>query len=159
MENKLKMVGGIKKSTHNKFHEVLIERHGNASKCEMPDCKSANPKRFEWALKKGHQYSNKPEDYIQLCPSCHRKYDFTEDIRTKLKAKKQGENNNRAILTNEAVIKITALIKCGHPNKEIAELFGVKSTIISNIKTGKRWGSLTGIKWQKTKNYNSGTKR
>lgn len=77
---------------YTKFHDTLKRKHGKASRCENPECKSTDPKRFEWALKKGHEYSGNREDYIMLCPSCHRKYDFTEEIRAKLKAKKVGYN-------------------------------------------------------------------
>lgn len=145
------IVNGITKLEHHKFHYDLKKKFGKADKCEMADCKSISPKHFQWALKKGHSYSSNKEDYIKMCTSCHRKYDFTEEIRAKLKAKKYCENNNNAKLSNANVLKIIDYISEGLPNKEIARLFGIKPTIISNIKTGKRWNKLTGINWKRTR--------
>lgn len=141
----MKMAGGISKIDHSRLHKRLIKKHGNAQRCESEDCKSVNPKRYEWALKKGHQYSDNPDDYLQLCPSCHRKYDYTEGHKEKLKAAKRGDLHNTAKLKNEQVLEIKELILSGLSNKEIAERYGVSSTAICNIKTGKRWGYLTGF--------------
>jgi hypothetical protein len=33
------------------------------------------PCRYEWALLKGKMMERKRENFIQLCMSCHRKYD------------------------------------------------------------------------------------
>lgn len=60
-------------------HKWLMQTHGKASRCELCDGKKA--KRFEWALKRGFNYEKKLENFLQLCPSCHRKYDFTEETR------------------------------------------------------------------------------
>lgn len=150
-QNCRKIVGGITKLEHSNVHRQLKKKYGKADICEMPDCKSVNPVNFNWALKKGHSYSSNREDYIKMCISCHRKYDFNEDIRVKLKGKKYCENNNNAKLSNTDVMKIIECINNGLPNKDIAVLFAVKPTIISNIKTGKRWSNLTGIAWKKTR--------
>jgi len=83
-----------KMKTENAYfyhHRDLKKRYGNASCCENKDCKSVNPKRYEWALRKGHTYSSDRKDYIQLCPSCHRKYDFTESTRLKQRLAKIGK--------------------------------------------------------------------
>lgn len=71
-----------KSKEYARCHAAIRRKHGSASKCENPDCTHQNPKRFEWALRKGHQYSPNIQDYIQLCVSCHRKYDFTESQRS-----------------------------------------------------------------------------
>ena len=42
-----------------------------------------NVKRIEFALKKGRKYSRNINDYYQLCPLCHRRYDL-EWIKNKL---------------------------------------------------------------------------
>lgn len=59
---------------------------GKASKCDNTQCvyprKNAarswvhTPKRFEWALKRGREYTRNRKDYYQLCKSCHAKYDY-----------------------------------------------------------------------------------
>lgn len=140
------MVGGIKKSRHGNLHKRLKEKFGHASKCESENCTHDNPKRFEWALRKGCEYSSDAKDYIQLCCSCHRKYDFNEGIRQKLKAKKYGDKHNAAKLTNEQVLEIKDLILSGQRVDLIAEKYGMHPTTISNIKTGKRWNYLTNLK-------------
>lgn len=68
------------------FHQWLRTHFGNANKCENSTCfyprKNAArsivkaPKRFDWALIKGKEYDHKRENFIQLCPSCHKKYDM-----------------------------------------------------------------------------------
>ena len=138
----MEWVNGIKKTEHGRLHKKLIRDHGNATKCEGENCTHKNPKRFEWALKKGHSYSANPEDYLQLCVSCHRKYDFTEEIREKLKARKFGENHNGAKLTELDVLAIYTLIAMGYQNKLIAGAFKVDPSTICDIKRGKRWRHL-----------------
>lgn len=82
------------KSSHWKGDEILYyglhtanrKSFGKASKCENKKCKYPkinqngiiynSPKRYEWALRKGHEYSRNIKDYLQLCPSCHRLYDL-----------------------------------------------------------------------------------
>lgn len=141
-------VNGISKWKHTKIHKKLIAKYGNAKLCESSNCDSVSPKRFEWALKRGHQYSTNKEDYLQLCPSCHRKYDFNEDIRAKLSSLKKGQLHNRSKLTNQDVHTIMEMINSGEQNKTIAAKFNVNNSTISDIKRGKRWSSLTEIKYK-----------
>lgn len=55
------------------LHEWIRKRKGNAKKCVLnPSHKS---KRFEWANISG-KYKRNVNDYIELCPSCHRKFDL-----------------------------------------------------------------------------------
>ncbi len=79
-------------SQYTKIHSTLKHKYGKATKCENAECRYKNPRRFEWALKKGHKYSTDRDDFIQLCPSCHRKYDETEERRQKL------SNNHKGII-------------------------------------------------------------
>jgi len=141
----MKMVNGLDKTTHNRLHRQLIKINGKAAKCEAGDC-SGKSKIFQWALRKGHSYSNKKEDYIQLCVSCHRKYDFNENIRAKLKAKKMGELHNTAKLNNKEVMGIVGMLKKGESNKSISAIFNIHPTTVCDIKRGKRWSAITGIK-------------
>lgn len=60
-------------------HQKIHRKFGKATKCENEGCKSVAPKRFEYALRKGKNYSSNITDYIQLCPSCHRKYDYKKE--------------------------------------------------------------------------------
>lgn len=56
-------------------HQYLVRHFGKAGKCDNKNCKIDFPKRFEWALIHGRKYTKNREDYVQLCVSCHRKYD------------------------------------------------------------------------------------
>lgn len=67
--------------TENEYiqiHTWIVRTFGKATKCENKKCSYKNPKRYEWALKKGCEYCRKRENFIMLCPSCHRKYDMTK---------------------------------------------------------------------------------
>lgn len=46
-------------------------------------------------------------------------------------------------LNETDAIRITELTKLGMTNKLIAQLFGVSRQLISNIKTGRKWASVT----------------
>ena len=67
------------------IHSWIVKHFGKANKCENPNCKSKNPKRFEHALIKGRQANSRDiNDYIMFCPSCHRKYDMTDELKAKI---------------------------------------------------------------------------
>ena len=137
-----------KQQIKNKYlHKKLHRDFGNATKCENINCTCKYPKRYEWALKKGHQYSSDAKDYIQLCPSCHRKYDFTEAQREKCRLSHLGECQSK--LKESEVLEIISLIKDGISNKEIAAKYNVHPTTICDIKRGKRWSFLTNINFIK----------
>ena len=56
-------------------HLWLIKHYGKAHKCEQAGCVFENPKRYEWHNVSG-KYKRDRNDYVQLCPSCHRKIDM-----------------------------------------------------------------------------------
>ena len=98
--------GFPKKEEHHKWsknpsysciHDWLIRIYGKANKCENNNCQVTNAKRYEYALKQGFEYERKRENYIMMCPSCHRKYDkigigkvFTEEHRRKIALSREG---------------------------------------------------------------------
>lgn len=67
------------------LHQWIRLTFGKATKCEYKNCKYPRqnkakvwvfkPKRFEWANING-KYKRDREDWVQLCPSCHRKFDI-----------------------------------------------------------------------------------
>jgi len=60
------------KASYVAKHMWIIKHYGNAKKCSNnPDHRA---KRYEWANKSG-KYKRDISDYIELCPSCHRKMD------------------------------------------------------------------------------------
>ncbi len=54
----------------------------------------------------------------------------------------QGELNGRAKLTEQDVMEIKKLLKLGHTQRDIGKRFGVYSSTISMINTGKLWRHL-----------------
>jgi len=55
-----------------------------------------------------------------------------------------GERHHNAKLTNEQVLEIVRL-KGEHTERNLGYMFGVHSSTISMIHTGRNWSSLTGI--------------
>lgn len=77
------------KPVYISLHTWIYTNFGKAVKCEMPGCKYPRvgdknkmleaPKRFEWSNKTG-VYNRVRKNWWQLCPSCHRKYDYKNNI-------------------------------------------------------------------------------
>jgi len=61
-------------------HKWLNKNFGKSMICENPYCQDRS-KIFEWCLKKGKTYSHNRKDYLRLCRSCHRKYDWDDKKR------------------------------------------------------------------------------
>lgn len=66
---------------YQKVHSWIRYNYGKANRCENKECKVPSAKRFEWALITGKRYAKKIENFMPLCPSCHRNYDMTEEIK------------------------------------------------------------------------------
>lgn len=76
----------VENGTHNFYkgdnigymaiHSWLYREFGKARRCENSGCKYENPKMYVWALVKGKKYERKRENFMQLCQSCHMKYDI-----------------------------------------------------------------------------------
>lgn len=72
------------------LHIWIVRNFGKATKCENTDCKyprlnrrgkmMLEPKRYEWANKTGH-YLRDRNDWMMLCPSCHRLNDKKFNIK------------------------------------------------------------------------------
>jgi hypothetical protein len=77
----MKLTGHCKKYSkkYHRAHYYLRTKHGKANKCESKKCSGVS-KKYEWALKKGKEYSFNKNDYLQLCKSCHSKYDYKGGI-------------------------------------------------------------------------------
>ena len=41
-------------------------------------------KRTEWSLKKGKEYAMDMDNFLEMCRSCHKKYDITEETIKKI---------------------------------------------------------------------------
>lgn len=74
----------VRSSEYIALHHWLRVQYGKANKCEGKDC-TKKSLRFEYALLKGKEYEAKRENFIQLCISCHKKYDYPGGNRTAFK--------------------------------------------------------------------------
>jgi hypothetical protein len=90
-------------------HDWLNKHYGKASKCENPNC-TGRGKRFEYALKKGFQHDRNIGNYIQLCTSCHRLYDQTEEKKVLASKHLAGRYNEN--------LKLGSLSRIGKPVSE-----------------------------------------
>jgi hypothetical protein len=54
----------------------------------------------------------------------------------------QGDKNPAAKLTNAQVLEIRRLIALKKKNSQIAKMFGVSSSTISHIRTGRKWSDV-----------------
>ena len=69
--------------TYNSLHWWLRREYGSADHCEAIDC-DGKSKKYEWALIKGKEYERKRVNFMQLCKSCHVKYDMNEQWQSKV---------------------------------------------------------------------------
>lgn len=59
------------------IHHWIANLLGRPTKCDI--CGTTTAKKFEWA-NKDHKYSRKKEDWMRVCTSCHRRYDYAKFI-------------------------------------------------------------------------------
>lgn len=144
------------KYTHDNYylacHHKMIVDHGKAVKCENIACESKNPKRFEWALIKGKSVSSNIEDHIQLCPSCHRKYDITDSTRIKMSDSRKGispTNKHKTTYSNniKQFNKKGVLINEWNSLGEIMDILKISKGNISSCIMGNR-KTAGGFIWQ-----------
>lgn len=68
--NKRRWKGG--EASYTAIHIWIKKYWGKPDHCDICHCDSAS--RFEWC-NKDKQYRRVRQDWLQMCPSCHRKYD------------------------------------------------------------------------------------
>ena len=64
-----------KKISYLGLHKWIYRNFGKAKKCENTKCKKKS-KNYDWALILRLKYERKRENFMQLCRSCHMKYDM-----------------------------------------------------------------------------------
>lgn len=68
---------------YDTIHHWLKYHYGKAKKCEMKTC-TGKSKNYSWALKRDKNYEKNVKNFLQLCRSCHSKYDTTQSTREKM---------------------------------------------------------------------------
>lgn len=142
----------IKQSQYIEIHRWLKRNFGIASKCEMDGC-DRKPKRYEWALKKGYSYEKSRENFMQLCPSCHRKYDMKDEYLKKLREPRRSVTHREPIKS----IKLTkgSFSFVFSSTKEAAEKLNINRRSIYNVLAG-RASSVGGYKVVKLQGFEQG---
>jgi hypothetical protein len=125
-------------ASYSALHHYLIKHFPKVGVCE--NCGQQSDTQY--ALLKGRSYSRSREDYWELCPTCHMRYD------------QGGELNVQAKLSAEQVAEIRRRHipgRSGQPRKSegpgprpgstraLAAEFGVSHTTIRLIVSGRKW--------------------
>ena len=64
------------------MHIWLKKHYGKPTYCMNSDCRGKS-KIFDWCKKTESNYTHDRNDYLWLCRSCHRKYDWTKEKQEK----------------------------------------------------------------------------
>lgn len=130
---KLQGTTGISVKLYGSIHRWIITNYGKAKKCSH----CVNPsKKYEWALIKGCKYEYDINNYFELCPSCHRKYDETEARTNKIRKALLGHtaNNIKGVvlkhLESGAIYTFSSI-------KIASETLNISKTGISNVLTNR----------------------
>jgi len=98
----------------------------------------ANPEKKPMVNHKDGNKSNNHKDNLEWCTRAeNEKHAFSIGLKSH-----KGENHNQAKLSGEDIINIRKLVKEGIPNIEIAKIYSLSRSYISNIKSRKVWDSL-----------------
>ena len=128
-----------KKIGYNNIHTKLVKLNGKATYCSNKNCNYSNPKRYEWALIHGREYSVNIADYIPLCPSCHRKYDITGTVKLNYK-----RTESQKIFLSELHKK--KVVKCDLSGNEVEKYKSVtEASLINNISRTAISNCLNGL--------------
>ncbi len=73
---------------YDNIHQWLIKRRKKIGVCEF--CKER--RQTEFALRKGEIYKRDTNVFMELCISCHKKYDYTEEQRRKVSERMKGNS-------------------------------------------------------------------
>jgi hypothetical protein len=121
------------------LHQWIKRHYGKATHCSVD--KSHNSKRFEWANISG-EYKRYINDFRQLCVSCHRKVDMTDQKREKIRQATIGNTSHNIPIVSVDNLGVVTVYKSARIAQEKT---GVSHKCISNCLKGlsKTAGGLT----------------
>lgn len=123
-------------------HLKIKKQYGKAVYCENDP--SHRGKRYEWANLSG-EYKLERSDWKQLCPSCHRKMDYTESQRELIRKRNLG----KPALNRRKVAQLTTsgdLIKVHDHIYQASADTSTSRTGILNVLAG-RANTSGGYRW------------
>lgn len=143
---------------YGQIHDFLRRKFIKKGVCEH--CKERGRKRYEVALIQGRNYSFNLNDYIELCVPCHRKYDFTDQMRLNYQKAQSGRTpwnkglNGAETRTNKPVAKINpvdnSIVKIYNSILEASKEMNCSQSGIVEASSGKRKNGICfGFKWHK----------
>lgn len=80
------------KPLYRSLHNWIVRMLGKAKKCENKEC-SRKSKSYQWSLIRGRKYEKRLSNFRQLCASCHKRYDFKESTRKKMRLSRFGKKH------------------------------------------------------------------
>ena len=84
-----------KEYSYDYIHKWIRVTYGKADRCENENC-SSKSNNYEYAMINNSLLEKNRENFKMLCCSCHRKYDFTEEVRLNMiKANKNKGGHNK----------------------------------------------------------------
>ena len=136
----------IDKKEYHRIHNWLSYHYGKASYCCQ--CNNKKCKRYQYALIKGKEYAKNIDNYIQLCVSCHKKYDFSEKARENLSKALKGLKKPSRWITLYQHTKEGILVAVYESLDLASNTTGIMRTAIDNNLQG-RSRSAGGFVWAK----------
>ena len=117
---------------YRRVHKWVYKTKGKPSFCSFN--KDHKNKRFEWANVSG-LYLEDCLDWISLCPSCHRKFDYTEEMRKRVSEKSRGRVGRHRIIKQYSLMG--KFIKEFYSAREAERETGIIHTSIANVLAGR----------------------
>ena len=121
----------VRDAHYYRIHRWLRSNYGDACRCEI--CNSTQTKKYEWAKKEGCVYDYNRNNFIMLCPSCHRKYDETSQTRFN---KSKGHLGQKSIRQKGVVAIIEGNETVFTSITEASLITGIGRTSIQNKLSG-----------------------
>jgi len=75
---------------YNALHSWVSRSLGEPQSCSK--CGDTSNRRYHWANVSGRYYRDL-DDWVRLCPSCHKKLDITPETRARISRSKSGVPN------------------------------------------------------------------
>lgn len=88
--------GGIPVNEYARVHKWLKYHYGKADCCENENCEHISSV-FHYALKKGFPYEKNINNFIKLCVSCHKLYDWKPEYTERLKNRKLSDETKEKL--------------------------------------------------------------
>lgn len=91
------------------IHKWLTRHYGRADHCEGDFCDEVS-RRYHWAKLPELPYEHDRENFTQLCSSCHKLLDLTDEGRKNISEAKRGipQSSAHRVAISKAMKKVSA---------------------------------------------------